>query len=201
MSAAQGKARLREHLPETVWKAQELYCVARLSFREVAHETGVAESTLKRWSEKHDWRNKRDTIARAECDIRADLVLARSEMIKALITTKDAQKGFAVASLETLAMRQAEAQRIGKALESATRNEKRIIRTTEEAAQALREAIETKLSMLLAAPEDIDFKAVADVQKALKLVGEMEAAAKPAEDGTKTKGLSADLEARIREII
>jgi hypothetical protein len=109
--------------------------------------------------------------------------------------------GFAVASLESLAMRQAEAERAGKALEAATRSEKRPIRTAGDAVKALREAIETKLAMLLASPEDIDFKAVADVQKALKLVTEMEAAARPAEDTTKTKGLSADLEARIREIL
>lgn len=191
----------REHQPETVWKAQELYCVARLSYREVAKEAGVAESTLKRWSERYGWREKRDRIAQAEAELRADTIMARSVMLKKLIASQDAQTGFAVASLEALAMRQAAAERAGKALEAATRNEKRPIRTAEDAVKALREAIEAKLAMLLAAPEDIDFKAVADVQKALKLVGEMEAAAKPAEDTAKTKGLSADLEARIREIL
>lgn len=190
----------REHQPETVWKAQELYCVARLSYREVAKEVGVAESTLKRWSEKFGWRGKRERIAQAECDIRADTVLARSGMIKHLMDSKDPQAAFAVSSLETLAMRQAEAERAGRILNFATRNEKRTIRTTEDAIEALREAIEAKLVMLLAAPGDLDFKTVADVQKALALAGEMEAVAKPAEDTT-SKGLSADLEARIREII
>ena len=45
-----------EHEPETVWKAQELYCVDRLSFARVAELTGVSATTLKAWSEKYGWR-------------------------------------------------------------------------------------------------------------------------------------------------
>lgn len=97
----------REHEPETVWWAQELYCVKRLSFDAVALETGVAASTLKRWAETYGWRAKREELARAEADIRADKLLARSVMLKALIDTKDPQTGFAVASLESLALKEA----------------------------------------------------------------------------------------------
>ena len=49
-----------EYEPETVWKAQELYCVDRLSFARVAELTGVSATTLKAWSEKYGWRAKRE---------------------------------------------------------------------------------------------------------------------------------------------
>ena len=64
-----------EHEPETVWKAQELYCVDRLSFARVAELTGVTATTLKSWSEKYGWRAKREEIAQAESDIRVKTVL------------------------------------------------------------------------------------------------------------------------------
>lgn len=191
----------REHAPETVWKAQELYCVARLTFRAVAEQAGVAESTVKRWADKFQWRKKRERIAQAECDIRADLVLARSEMIKSLMKNKDAQTGFAVASLENLAIKQAEFQRAGIAAEIATQNEKRTITSAKDAVVVLREVVETKLGRLLASPDDVDFKALADIQKALKLLSEMEAAHNVDQQEAPNKGMSADLAAKIREII
>ncbi|SHI60536.1 hypothetical protein [Halodesulfovibrio aestuarii] len=195
------KRKGREHAPETVWKAQELYCVARLTFRDVANQAGVAESTVKRWADKHGWREKRERIARAECDIRADLVLARSEMIKSLMKKKDPQTGFAVASLENLAIKQAEFQREGLAAEIATHNEKRTISSAKDAVLVLREAIENKLSVLLASPEDVNFKSVADIQKALKLLTEMEAAHNVDQQEAPNKGMSADLAAKIREVL
>ena len=46
-----------EYEPETVWRAQELYCVDRLSFARVAELTGVSATTLKSWSEKYGWKS------------------------------------------------------------------------------------------------------------------------------------------------
>jgi len=113
-----------EHEPETVWRAQELYCVERLSFYEVARETGVAASSLKRWAEKYGWRAAREEIAQAESSLRADKLLARSALLKELIASKDPQTGFAVASLESLALKEAEISRKltnAKAAEEAAR--------------------------------------------------------------------------------
>lgn len=166
----------REHPPETVFKAQELYCVARMTYREVATEMKVAESTLKRWAAKYGWADKRAAVAQAECDIRADLVLARSAMLKKLIDEQDAQVGFAVSSLESLALKQAEAQRAGALLQLAVETPSREIRTQTEAVAALEDAVELKLNRLLAAPESLDFKTLQDVQKAMAMVADMRAA-------------------------
>lgn len=163
----------REYPPEVVWQAQELYCVARLTFDQVAKELGVAASTLKRWSQKHSWQTKRENLAQAEADLRADTILARSAMLKKLIESKDPQTGFAVASLESLAMRQADAARAQKLMTAVQQNDLREIRTSADAVAALEEAVELKLNRLLQSPEDLDFKAVQDVKKAMALIAEM----------------------------
>jgi len=189
----------REYPPETVWQAQELYCVARLTFAQVATETGVSASTLKRWSEKYGWRDKRAELAQAEADLKADTILARSVMLKKLIQSKDAQTGFAVASLESLAMRQAEAAKAGQLLETAAQGKLREIRTPEEAVAALEEAVELKLNRLLQSLEDLDFRAVQDVAKAMELVAGMKPKADEKRDGP--KGSSAELNRKIEELL
>ena len=192
-----------EHEAETVWRAQELYCVDRLSFDAVARETGVAASTLKRWSEKYGWQAKRQEIARAEADIRADKVLARSAMIKALIETKDPQTGFAVSSLESLALKEAEAARQSVLRAAAAAYQLPSLKTPGEAIAALRRAVEQKLSLLLTRPELVDLRAVQEVQKCLALVGQLEAAqavATPESAGSE-RGLPADFVGQIERLL
>lgn len=193
----------REHPPETVFRAQELYCVDRMTFAQVAQAVGVAESTLKRWSETYGWQAKRDEIAQAEMDIRADFVLARSKMLKALIESKDAQTGFAVASLEGLAMKQAEAIRQGRQVENtatAPAQPLREIRTDADAVAALEEALSIRMGRILANPSLVDLKTVRELQQAMELVQGMR---KGAAKGTaRKKGLTPETaEAMRRDIL
>lgn len=190
----------REHPPETVFKAQELYCVVRLTYREVAQEMDVAESTLKRWAAKYDWSGKRAKIAQAECDLRADFVLARSQMLKRVIETSDPQAGFAVSALESLAMKQAEAERAGKIVASAVAPEAgeklREITTPEDAVSALEEAVEIKLNRMLADPDRTDLKDVKAVTEALGVVRGMHAEGKE-----RKRGLTPETAEAIRQQI
>jgi transposase-like protein len=163
----------REHPPETVWRAQELYCVARLPYGQVAQHVGVAASTLKRWGKDYGWAEKREALAKAEAEIRADTVLARSEMIKELMDTRNPIVGFAVAKLEELALKQAEFERESKKLEAEAAPQIREINSLADAAAALKEAIEIKLGRLLAQPEDVDLKAVKDIKEAMGLIAKM----------------------------
>lgn len=189
----------REYPPEAVWRAQELYCVARLTYAQVAEELGVAVSTLKRWGAQYGWPAKRAELARAMADIRADTVLARSAMLKELIEERNPAVGFAVAKLEELALKQAQAQREGRAIEEATAAPRRAINNAAEAAAALREAIELKLARLLSSPEEVDLKAVKAIKDAMELIGQMEPKTKGAAQG---KGLSPESIQRIqREIL
>ncbi|XPV77673.1 MAG: hypothetical protein ACNI27_07080 [Desulfovibrio sp.] len=193
-------ANRREHPPETVFKAQELYCVERKTFDQVAALVKVAASTLKRWAKKYEWQEKRNRLAEAESDIRFDLTIARSEMIKKLMAKGDPQAAFAVSCLETLAMKQAEAARLGHwvdvAADAASQNEL-VISNQEEAAEALQKAVETKLARLLTNPDAIDFKTVKDLRESLLLIQEM----KPKKEaGVKSKrGISKAVADAIRE--
>ncbi|WP_320175781.1 hypothetical protein [Maridesulfovibrio sp.] len=181
----------KEHQPETVFKAQELYCVLRLSMASVSKEVGVATSTLWRWCDKYGWKEKRANIAQAECDIRADTIMARSEMLKTLIKTKNAQVGFAVAGLEKLALDQAEAERAGRAADRKY-TQTTEIKTTDDIARALREAVTMKLAELLDDPTKVDLKTVSDIQKASKIIEEMESKSSKDKDLASGNGVSAD---------
>lgn len=193
----------REHPPETVFRAQELYCVDRMTFAQVAKAVGVAESSLKRWSDTYGWQAKRDEIAQAEMDIRADFVLARSKMLKALIEGKDAQVGFAVASLESLAMKQAEAIRLGRQVENAAAiaaQPLREIRTEADAVAALEEALNIRMGRILANPSLVDLKTVRELQQAMALVQGMRKGAAKGE--ARKKGLTPETtEAMRRKIL
>jgi transposase-like protein len=193
----------KEHPPETVFRAQELYCVDRMTFAQVAKAVGVADSSVKRWSDTYGWQAKRDEIAQAEMDIRADFILARSRMLKALMENKDAQTGFAVASLEGLAMKQAEAVRQGRHLENAAAiavQPLREIRTEADAVAALEEALNIRMGRILANPSLVDLKTVRELQQAMALVQGMRKG--EAKGAARKKGLTPETtEAMRRKIL
>lgn len=184
---------------ELRYQAQELYCVVRLSLKATAEEVGVAYTTVQRWAKNYDWAEMREKIAKAECEIKADTVLARSEMLKKLIQDKSPMSAFAVASLEGLAMKQADAERAGKIIAAQLEAPTLKIETKAEAVAALREAVERKLSAALQNPESTDVLALAkQIKEANSLIESMT----PKNDDPETKkGLSARLEAKIRDMI
>lgn len=187
-----------EHEPETVWRAQELYCVDRLSFDAVAQKVGVASSTLKRWSEKYDWRKKRDEIAEAEASIRADKVMARSKVLKALLDKPRADLAFAVSALEGLAVKEAEAARKGELI-AAEQAQNITINTPADAIAALKKGVEQKLSLLLQRPENVDLRAIQEVEKCFALIKQLEAGeALSKTEGTAGGGLTADMTEKIK---
>lgn len=198
----------REHAPETVWRAQELYCVDRQSYDQVAKEIAkeiepVAVSTLKRWGKTYDWKAKREELAQALSEIPADTILARAKLIKALLNDPDPQMGFAVSSMESLAMKQAEAARAGRMAEATARFKLRAIRTKEDAIEAMKEAAELKLNRMLSNPSELDFKAVQDVKRSMEFIASMEANlnAGTEDEKDKTKGISLETADQIRRDI
>ena len=187
-----------EHEPETVWKAQELYCVDRLSFARVAELTGVSATTLKAWSEKYGWRAKREEIAQAESDIRVNTIKSRAAALEMLLEAGDgkeaSQMAFAVASLESLALKQAELAAAGK-IPSAAAPARPKIATRADAVAVLRDAVEQKLGLALADPAKITTATVQDVKRCLELVAELEAGLPKENEAeeSKKRGLSGDM--------
>lgn len=188
----------REYPSETKWKAMELYCSERLSFVRIAEVMGVADSTLRRWADVHGWREKREQIAQAEADLRADKVLARSVMVKALIENKRSDTGFAVAALEAMALKEAEAARKGEVIAAQTAAPTVQIHSQADAVAVLEEAVNRKLSGLLTEQSGVNFAALRDIKQCLDLLATL----KPKADAVPMgKALSVENAQAIRNIL
>lgn len=196
-----------EHEPGTVWRAQELYCLDRLSFDRVSELTGVATSTLKRWADKYQWRERRDELAQVESDIRFNTVLGRKAILERLLTAEDgkeaSQIAFAVASLESLALKQAELAAAGRIPTFAEPAVRPHIATRADAVAALRQAIENKVGMALADPGKINAATIKDVSQCLDLLANLESSLpKPeAPEAEQKRGLSKDMAAALENAL
>lgn len=196
-----------EHEPGTVWRAQELYCLDRLSFDRVSELTGVATSTLKRWADKYRWRERRDELAQVESEIRFNTVLGRKAILQRLLEAQDgkeaSQVAFAVASLESLALKQAELAAAGKIPTFAEPGGQPRIATRADAVAALRQAIENKVGMALADPGKINAATIKDVSQCLDLLANLESSLpKPeAAEAEQKRGLSKDMAAALEKAL
>lgn len=194
-----------EHEPGTVWRAQELYCMDRLSFERVSELTGVATSTLKRWADKYRWRERREELAQVESEIRFNTVMGRKAILQRLLEAEDgkeaSQVAFAVASLESLALKQAELAAAGKIPSFSEPEARPHIATQADAVAALREAVRNKVGMALSDPGKINAATVQDVKHCLELLGELEARLPKEKEESRDKALSPENAQAIREIL
>ena len=194
-----------EHEPGTVWRAQELYCMDRLSFERVSELTGVATSTLKRWADKYRWRERREELAQVESEIRFNTVMGRKAILQRLLEAEDgkeaSQVAFAVASLESLALKQAELAAAGKIPSFSEPETRPHIATQADAVSALREVVRNKVGIALSDPGKINAATVQDVKRCLELLGELEARLQKEKEESRDKALSPENAQAIREIL
>lgn len=194
----------REHTSDTLWKAQELYCVDRLSYAAVAEATGVSPTTLKAWGQKYQWARRREEIAQAESEIRVNIIKGRKKALEQLLATSEpreaSQMAFAVTSLESLALKREEMAASGK-IPCATGPVRHKIATRADAIAALRDVVERKLGHALADPERITISTVQDVKRCLELVADLEAGLPKEKEETHDKALSPENARAIREIL
>lgn len=195
----------KEYPTDTLWRAQELYCVDRLSYAAVAEATGVSATTLKAWGQKYGWARRREEIAQAESEIRVNIIMGRKAILQRLLEAEDgkeaSQAAFAVASLESLALKQAELAAAGKLSSFTERSAKPQIATQADAVAALKEAVRSKVGMALADPEKINAATVQDVKRCLDLVAELEAALPKEAEDVKSRALSPENAQAIRDIL
>ncbi|GHV55225.1 hypothetical protein FACS1894206_09390 [Deltaproteobacteria bacterium] len=99
-----------EHDRELVWRAMDLYCNERETFKEIARKLSVAASTLKRWAVTYEWRLEREKVEQHRLDIRRGTLFARAKMLSRLMEAEEAkdaaQMAYAVTGLERLALEQ-----------------------------------------------------------------------------------------------
>lgn len=99
---------------EVVWRAQELYCVDRLSYKKVSEITGVSLKTLSVWSQKYKWSEKREELSYIESEIRVDILRSRKKVLDMLLESDSgkecSQMAYAVNALENLVIKQQKAK-------------------------------------------------------------------------------------------
>ncbi|MDL2272240.1 hypothetical protein LJC23_04320 [Desulfovibrio sp. OttesenSCG-928-I05] len=171
-----------EHAPETVWRAEELYCIERGSFAAISEELQVSQSTLRRWAEKYGWRGKREELARAVVGIRVDTIRSRADVLRRLLEAEDnkeaAQLSSAAYRLERLAFSMEESlrRRAGspktqtEAAESPPPKLEAVPRDDAERIALLEEALDRQLAYILERPV-ADFAArIRDIKAAMDVL-------------------------------
>ncbi len=191
-----------EYDADTRWRAMELYCADRLTFAQVAEATGVADSTLRRWADAYQWRERREELARAEADIRIDTIRSRAAILRHLIEAQDgkaaSQIAFAVSSLENLALQREKALLAGEIANPAKPEKPVKVSSRSEAIAVLKQAVEDKLGLLLSDKKYVTSDSITDIAKCLALVQELEATLPKEEaDSKKYGGVSADIAERL----
>lgn len=193
-----------EYPTDMLWRAQELYCVDRLSYAAVAEATGVSATTLKAWGQKYAWARRREEIAQAESEIRVNIIKGRQKALEQLLAAADAKEAapmaFAVSSLESLALKRQELAAAGK-IPSAAGHARRKITSRAEAVAALKDAVERKLEAALSDPDKITSATVQDVKRCLDLVNDLEAGLPKEKEDVRSKALSPENAKAIREIL
>ena len=170
---------------EIVERAEEVYCVEGQTFEAVSTMTGVAVSTLKRWSDRYGWQDKKEEIRQAMSSIRLNTIRLRSKLIENCLTTMHAQDAFAVSAIEGMALK-ASAQAEKTQIEAVPENV-REIKTDTDAVAALEEAVQMKLNIMLANPGRVKLAAVKEVKETLVLLTEMRAQVERARGGNETQ--------------
>jgi DNA-binding helix-hairpin-helix protein with protein kinase domain len=165
-------------------RAEELYILEGLTLMQVAERTGVPESTAKRWSSEGGWFDKRREYRRAQGEIRRNTVLYRLAILQKAMQSLHAQDAFAWASVEKTATDKILADAAAPALPQ------REIRTAQEAIDALQEAVERKLTVMLAQPDTLSLKAVKEVKDAMLTVDELKSRYSQTPEEAKRRGLS-----------
>lgn len=187
---------------DTRWRAMELYCADRLTFAQVSEATGIADSTLRRWADAYQWRERREELARAEADIRIDTIRSRAAILKHLLEAEDgkaaSQIAFAVASLGNLELQYQKAMLAGEILNPAKPEKAVKVSSRAEAVDVLKQAVNSKLGTILSDEKYVTSDSVTEIAKCLALVQELEATLPKEEaDATKGGGVSADIAERL----
>lgn len=187
---------------DTRWRAMELYCADRLTFAQVSEATGIADSTLRRWADAYQWRERREELARAEADIRIDTIRSRAAILKHLLEAEDgkaaSQIAFAVASLGNLELQYQKAMLAGEILNPAKPEKPVRVSSRAEAVEVLKQAVNNKLGTILSDEKYVTSDSVTDIAKCLALVQELEGTLHKEEvDMMKGGGVSADIAERL----
>jgi dihydroorotate dehydrogenase len=152
-------------------RAEELYVLNGLTHEDVAADVDVSVRTIANWAKEGRWTQKRKEFRSASADIKRYATLTRLNLIKKAMRSTDPQAVYAFAALE----RATNAGTLPDVppVESPEVPTAREIRTPEDAVNALQEAVESKLNMMLCNPAETKLSGIKDIKKALEMIGDM----------------------------
>lgn len=151
-------------------QAEELYVVSGMTYEAVAEVTGVSVTQLKRWSAESRWTERRLEYRKALSDIKRNTILLRKRLIEKALQSLDPQDVYAVSRLESASAKAVKEEPETPVSEPA---EHKIIRTPQDALEALQDVVERKINGLLTQPGAITLKAVKEMREALGLIESM----------------------------
>lgn len=158
---------------EVVDRAEQFYCDGGHALAEVGALTGVSLKTLKRWSARHGWAEKRIETRRALREIRTKTALLREKFIEKSLGTLNARDVLAVVSMEAVARRAA----VHDAKRTADPPPDGPVDAGSEADSiaALEKACHVRMNQFLADPAQLDLPSVRGLEEAVDLVRNLKA--------------------------
>ena len=189
--------------------AEELYILEGRTYEQVAEQTGVSISQLKRWGTESEpsWSDRRREYRQAQTSIRRGVMLAKAKLIASVIDSEDPMKAFAFNSLvKSGQVIEAEARAVAappNATAPTPENpEELAIASLADAVAALQRAVQGKISAMLTRPDSLSFAAIKDTKAALEMIEQLQSKYAPTSEETTDKGgLSDDAAELIRRQI
>lgn len=178
-------------------QAEELYIFEGQTHEEIAGITGVAIQTLKGWSADGEWSKNRREYRQQMSGLRRDTIRLRCGLLRQALNSLKPQDVYAFTNLEQMATRAAKEE-----LPIMQAVDPKVIKTPEDAIDALQDLIERKLNIMLVQPFAIKPETIKEIKQAQELIDKMKEKYK-AEIGKpeKSSGLSTAMAKEIREKI
>lgn len=92
-----------EHSLETRERAEEMYVLDGWTYQQIADELKVNKDTVRVWSAKGQWIERRQEYRQARSEARRDLVRLRRDMLSHALSTLDPRVVGAAVRVETVA--------------------------------------------------------------------------------------------------
>lgn len=217
----------QEYSWEVRERAKELYVVDGLTFEQVAADTGVSVSQLKRWSAEEkewaenqeesstglkpvaqDWPEARKAFRLALGVIRRDSTLLRAKLITNALGGGEFKQVLSAAMWEkTQAHKDLQGSvapapsPVNESQPGAAVPQNLIIKTPQDAVLALEMVVVKRIGLMAMQPELISFNAIKDLQKTLGLIEELKTKYRPDEQTSDLPGLSDEAAEKIRRQI
>ncbi len=184
---------------ERRFAAEELYVTSSMSFDQIAKNTGISVSQLKRWSESDGWQAARQSYRKSFADIKRNTVELRRRFVEKALGTLNPMDAFAISALEKLAMAAEKSASGSPAPEPAASEGGPVFNTPAEAVAVLKGIVENKLARMLMQPDSVNLASVKDIKQCMELLEKMQAEAAPEAAADEKKTLDEGSIKAIRE--